>query len=78
MHCPFCNRKPNQISEYVQQANKEEMSPHEYVRMDEGTYHLQTDLFCCTGCYVALRFPLKTELIQAYTDYRNKVIPLRG
>ncbi|MFA1819035.1 hypothetical protein ACDX78_02325 [Virgibacillus oceani] len=66
MHCPFCKRKPNEIPEYVQQANQEEMSPVEYVRMDEGTYHPQTDLFCCTDCYIKQGMPLNTELVAKF------------
>lgn len=78
MHCPFCNRKPNEIPEYVDAANHNEMSPHEYVRMDEGTYHLETDLFCCTDCYIKVGLPLNTELIKAFKEYAAKLIMFDG
>lgn len=78
MICPYCNRKPNEIQEYVEAANENEMSPHEYVRMDEGTYHPQTDLFCCTDCYIKVGMPLNTELVKAFMNYRVKVIELEG
>ena len=78
MICPYCNRKPNEIPEYVEQANKLEMSPNEYVRMDEGTYHVQTDLFCCSDCYFSQGMPLNTELVQAFMRYRAKVVELSG
>ncbi|WP_156290749.1 hypothetical protein [Oceanobacillus salinisoli] len=72
--CPYCNREPKEIPEYVELANRLEMSPAEYVRMDEGTYHLQTDLFCCTDCYIKQGLPLNTDLIHAFRRYRAKVL----
>lgn len=74
MKCPYCNRKPNEILEYVEKANAMEMSPHEYVRMDEPTYHLLTDLFCCIDCYHKMSQPLTTELVKGFKRYKAKVI----
>ncbi|MEK3909663.1 hypothetical protein [Oceanobacillus sp. FSL W7-1309] len=78
MICPYCNRKPNEIPEYQQGAQENEMNPIEYVRMDEGTYHVQTDLFCCSDCYFSQGMPLNTELVQAFMRYRAKVVELSG
>lgn len=78
MHCPYCNRKPDEIPEYVQQAMVEEMSAEAYVRMDEGTYHPTTDLFCCTDCYIKVGMPLNAELHEAFMRYRAKVVELKG
>jgi len=78
MICPYCNRKPSEIPEYVDAANENEMSPHEYVRMDEGTYHPLTDLFCCTNCYIKVGMPLNTELVEAFKRYRATVVELGG
>ncbi|UOQ93386.1 hypothetical protein MUO14_23955 [Halobacillus shinanisalinarum] len=66
MKCIGCQKQPHELSEYVQQATVHEMSPVEYVRMDEGTYDIKTDMFCCTGCYVQLGLPLNTQLIGMY------------
>lgn len=68
---------PNQIPEYVELANQMEMSPENYVRMDEGTYHQETDMFCCTDCYIKQGLPLNTQLIVAYRLFSHKIIPLR-
>ncbi|ENH96696.1 hypothetical protein J416_09369 [Gracilibacillus halophilus YIM-C55.5] len=76
MHCPFCNREPKEIPAYKEKARKEEMSVDDYVRMDEGTYHMQTDMFCCEDCYFKRGLPLYTDLIQTYFTAREKVIPL--
>lgn len=74
MHCPFCNRKPSEIKEYREQAKLNEMSVEDYVRMDEGTYHPATDLFCCTECYIKIGLPLNEELHLAFRRYREKVV----
>lgn len=76
MLCPYCNRKPNEIPEYLEAANDNEMSPAEYVRMDEGTYHVQTDLFCCTVCYIKRGMPSNYKLAEAFMRYRAKVIEI--
>ena len=78
MHCPFCNRKPNEIDEYIEGAEENEMSAENYVQMDEGTYHQKTNLFCCTECYVSQGLPSITVLHEAFMRYRVKVIELRG
>ncbi|NBJ71020.1 hypothetical protein [Clostridium sp. 1xD42-85] len=77
MHCPFCKRAPRDIPEYIEQANFNEMSPNDYVRMDEGTYHAETDLFCCTDCYIKIGSPLNSDLAKVFRDYRKQVIPLK-
>ncbi len=76
MKCPYCNRKPSDIPEYAQQAKVEDMTPKEYVRFREGTYHIETDLFCCTDCYLKIGMPLNIELVQAYRNFREYVEPL--
>ena len=73
MKCPYCEREPKDIPEYVQQAKLEEMTPTEYVRFDEGTYHVETDLFCCTDCYIKIGMPLNTQLIAAFRLYKANV-----
>ncbi|CDQ17972.1 hypothetical protein [Halobacillus karajensis] len=74
MQCIRCQREPKEIQEYVDQANEMEMSPHEYVRMDEGTYDIRTDMFCCTKCYVQMGAPLLINLLDMYEN----VIPFEA
>ena len=76
MQCVFCNRKPHEIPKYVKLANTVEMSAHEYVRMDEPTYHLPTDMFCCHSCYFEQGSPFYLDLVRAYKRFRKNVIPL--
>lgn len=76
MICPYCGKAPHEIDEYSEMAELYEMNAAEYVRMDEGTYHIQTDLFCCTSCYVKIGLPLITDLIKAFKDYRKNVVSL--
>ena len=39
-------------------------------KFDEGTYHVETDLFCCTDCYIKIGMPLNTQLIAAFRLYK--------
>lgn len=58
--CKCCGKTPNQLSEYVDIAKEENMTPDEYVIQEEGTYNNQTGLFYCTSCYVKVGMPLGT------------------
>ena len=75
VHCPFCKRKPNEIPEYVQGATENEMSPEQYVQMDEGTYYPATDMFCCTSCFIKQGMPRKAELFMLFRIFNNYPAP---
>ncbi|MGG4011444.1 hypothetical protein [Bacillus smithii] len=78
MKCPYCDRKPHEITEYVDAAKHEDMTPEEYVRSEEGTFDVRTQLFCCTKCYIKIGMPLINELREAFDYYRSNVEPLEG
>lgn len=76
MKCPYCDREPKHIPEYVEAAKRENITPDEYVRLEEGTFHHLTQLFCCTDCYIRIGLPLNCDLYQAFQYYRSHVEPL--
>lgn len=72
MKCPYCEKQPNQLDEYISPSQVLNITPDEFVRMEEGTYHRATDLFCCTVCYVKIGTPLKKDLHDAFKLYRKE------
>ena len=76
MKCPYCDRQPKDIGEYVSGAAEYGVSPDTYVLLHEGTYDSKTDLFCCTSCYIKIGMPLKDRLHGAFEVYREQVEPL--
>ncbi len=52
MICIGCNKKPEEIEEYVEAAAEEEMTPDDYVAQEEGTYNRHNGHFLCTHCYI--------------------------
>lgn len=58
MKCEVCNKKPEEIQEYVDCGKEENMTPEQYVASEEGTYNPHKDLFCCTNCYIKIGMPL--------------------
>jgi len=57
MICIGCNKKPDEIEEYVEMAAIEEMTPNDYVSSEEGTYNPQNGHFLCTECYISCGQP---------------------
>lgn len=55
--CPYCNKKPSEIEEYVEAAESEGTTPDEFVKTGEGTYNKDNGHFCCTDCYIAIGMP---------------------
>jgi hypothetical protein len=55
--CTGCNKTPDQITEYVELAADEGMTPDAFVRSEEGTYNRDNGHFLCTNCYVARGMP---------------------
>ena len=58
--CKICKRKPAEISEYIEAAAEEDITPEEYMKQEEGTYNRETGLFYCTTCYIKIGMPLGT------------------
>ena len=56
--CIGCNKTPDQISEYVNMGEEEDMTPEEFVRKEEGTYNKANGHFWCTACYIDAGQPL--------------------
>lgn len=77
LECPYCEKRPHEITEYIEQAEYSEVTPEEFVKMDEGTYDYRTDLFCCTTCYIKIGMPLNSKLHEAFAYYRKQVKPLQ-
>lgn len=57
MKCKICGKKPEQISEYITESKLANLTPSEFVRLEEGTYNPTTDLFYCTNCYIKIGMP---------------------
>lgn len=55
--CTGCNKRPDEIEEYVEIAKVESMSADDYVREEEGTYNRLNGHFLCTVCYVNAGMP---------------------
>lgn len=55
--CIGCNKPPNEIQEYIDIAEAEEMTPDEYVSKEEGTLNRLNGHFLCTQCYVKAGCP---------------------
>ena len=60
IRCKRCNRKPDEIQEYIDEAYVNNTTPMQYVHSEEGTYNFRTGKFYCTNCYIALGMPLGT------------------
>jgi hypothetical protein len=57
--CTGCNKRPDEIGEYVTSAKWDGITPDEYVRTEEGTYNSKNGHFLCTDCYIAADYPSK-------------------
>lgn len=57
LKCVRCERAPGEIPEYLDPEITDGQDPDEYVRESEGTLNVETGLFACTECYIALGQP---------------------
>lgn len=55
--CKICGKKPEELSEYVAEAELEKITPTTYVVLNEGTYNHKTQKFYCTECYIKIGMP---------------------
>ena len=59
MTCIGCNKKPDEIDEYIEAAAEEDMTPEQYVKEEEGTLNgFEKGRFYCTDCYIKAGMPL--------------------
>lgn len=57
--CTGCNKRPDEIEEYIEAAKENDMTADEYVREEEGTYNSANGHFLCTNCYIAAGMPAR-------------------
>ncbi|NIA67809.1 hypothetical protein HBA54_04325 [Pelagibius litoralis] len=55
--CKGCDKRPEELQEYVDMAKLEDMTPDEYVQSEEGTYNPANGHFLCTPCYAKAGMP---------------------
>jgi hypothetical protein len=55
--CIGCGKSPDQLSEYVDAAAIEDITPNEYLKSEEGTLNHENGHFACTVCYVKMGMP---------------------
>ncbi|WP_020621054.1 hypothetical protein [Paenibacillus daejeonensis] len=57
--CIGCDKHPDEIEEYIEAAELNDMTPVEYVLEEEGTYNgFEPERFYCTECYIKAGMPL--------------------
>lgn len=78
MICPYCDKHPNSINEYIYHANSEGLTPVQFVKEYEGTYCKYTGCFTCSNCYVKIGHPTLDKLFGAYIYYRMEVESIEG
>lgn len=52
-----CGQKPEEIIEYIVEADEEGITPEQFVVENEGTFNPVTGRFYCTNCYVKVGMP---------------------
>lgn len=55
--CIGCNKRPNEIQEYIELAEECHLTPDEFVESEEGTYNPVNGHFTCTNCYFEMGMP---------------------
>ena len=55
--CFVCKKKASELSEYTSECVGGNKTPAEYVRKEEGTFNRESNLFCCTSCYIDIGMP---------------------
>ena len=62
LYDPKCQRKPEEIEEYINMAEAEsteteKITPSQYVWNEEGTLNRSNGHFLCTSCYIKVGQP---------------------
>lgn len=55
--CTGCNKRPDELEEYIESAADCNMTPDDYVKEEEGTYNPANGHFLCTDCYIKAGMP---------------------
>ena len=58
LKCKVCKRTPEEIGEYVSEAEVRNLTADQFVEQEEGTLNRDTNRFYCTGCYIKIGMPL--------------------
>lgn len=58
--CSGCGLPPEQIGEYIGIAAEYDITPTQFVILEEGTYNPVSGHFWCTDCYIEAGVPLGT------------------
>lgn len=59
--CIGCNKRPEEIEEYVEMGDVESMTPNSFVLLFEGTLNRSNGHFLCTDCYEKAGSPSSRE-----------------
>ena len=63
MQCAVCRKAPAELKEYVEatadynEGKAIPISADQYVRLEEGTFNPDNELFACTLCYIKNAMP---------------------
>ena len=57
LRCFSCGRVPEEILEYSQRFTGTNLSPDDYVWLEEGTLNRDSGQFACTACYIDVGQP---------------------
>lgn len=60
LRCVRCDKRPDEISEYVTYALEQTLRPDDFVWENEGSLNRNTGQFACTDCYIKLGQPTGT------------------
>jgi hypothetical protein len=55
--CIGCNKRPDELEEYIECASACGMTPDEFVKEEEGAYNPENGHFACTDCYIDMGMP---------------------
>lgn len=50
--CTGCNKRPEELAEYVEMGDEHGMTANSFVLMFEGTLNQDNGHFLCTACYI--------------------------
>lgn len=72
MKCVICNRKPDQIEEYVELGHRLKMAPSIALEQEDATYDPETNFFCCGECFENIGSPTRSQLFKLYQKTKKR------
>ena len=57
MRCFYCNRRPEEIEEYITSGKEFNETP-EHLAGRDPTYNPKIDKFACTPCWIEINIPM--------------------